>query len=88
MIIEQGIVKFIDSSRVTVECRSRLDCIRCAQGKGCGGGILSRWLGNRQFQIKAYYDSGQVRPQIGQVVSVGFPASRLVHLAAIMYGLP
>jgi len=56
MLLERGIVTEISADFLKVTCRSKIDCLRCAQGKGCGGGILARWLGDRQYSIKAHYD--------------------------------
>ena len=88
MIIERGIVSEVDRHKISVICRSRMDCQRCAEGKGCGGGILAKWLGDRQFQVHAYYDSLTQVPQKGDLVQIGLPANRIVYLAAIMYALP
>ena len=88
MIIERGFVSEVDGDEIVVICRSRMDCQRCAEGKGCGGGILARWLGDRQFQVHAYYDSLAQSPKQGDLVQIGLPANRLVYLAAIMYALP
>lgn len=88
MIVERGIVTSIGDQTITVLCRSRIDCIRCAEGKGCGGGILARWLGDRQFHIQAYFDKQTINPGIGELVEIALPANRIVRLAAIMYALP
>ena len=88
MLIERGVVSQVDSQSITVNCRSKIDCIRCAQGKGCGGGILARWLGDRQFSVKSFYDYSTHAPNIGDFVAIGLPANRIVKLAAIMYGIP
>lgn len=88
MITERGVVTAVSEHLITVACRSRMDCVRCAEGKGCGGGILARWLGDRQFQVQAYFDVNKQAPQNGDLVDIALPSSRLVKLAAIMYGLP
>jgi sigma-E factor negative regulatory protein RseC len=88
MLIERGVVTTKENNLITVTCRSRVDCARCAQGKGCGGGILARWLGNRQFQVQAWFNPELHNPEIGNLVEISLPATRVVRLAAIMYGLP
>ena len=88
MIVERGVITSVAEQTITVSCRSRIDCIRCAEGKGCGGGILARWLGDRQFQVQAYFYTQTQSPQKGEMVEIAIPSSRLVNLAATMYGLP
>ena len=88
MLVERGVVTFVDSRSISVNCRSKIDCVRCAEGKGCGGGILARWLGNRQYSVKAFYDSSSQTPKVGDFVSIGVPANHIVKLAAIMYATP
>ena len=88
MLVERGVVSLVDDHSITVNCRSKIDCVRCAQGKGCGGGILARWLGDRQFSVKSFYDSSTQFPKIGDFVAIAIPANRIVKLAAIMYGIP
>lgn len=88
MLVEWGIVTNVRSHRITVNCRSKIDCERCAEGKGCGGGILARWLGNRQYSIQAFFDDSTQSPKIGDFVAIAVPAKRIVKLASIMYGFP
>ncbi len=88
MLVERGVVSLVDANSITVNCRSKIDCLRCAEGKGCGGGILARWLGDRQFSVKSFYDSSSQFPKIGDFVAIAIPANRIVKLAAIMYGIP
>ena len=88
MLVERGVVSVVEVHSITVNCRSKIDCLRCAEGKGCGGGILARWLGNRQFSVRAFYDSSNQNPKVGDFVSIGVPANYIIKLAAIMYGLP
>ena len=88
MLVERGVVTIVDGQTITVNCRSKIDCLRCAEGKGCGGGILARWLGNRQFSVRAFYDTSCQAPKAGDFVSIGVPANYIIKLAAIMYGLP
>ena len=88
MLIERGVITFVDSHSISVNCRSKIDCLRCAEGKGCGGGILARWLGNRQYSVKAFYDPDMQFPKEGDFVAIGVQANHIVKLAAIMYFTP
>ena len=68
MIAEQGRIIRLEGDTAWVEAASRRDCARCAAGKGCGGGLLGRWLGNRLHHIRAHNPDG-------------FPADSWVELA-------
>lgn len=52
MILEAGRVVRTQGELAWVEATSRRDCARCAEGKGCGGGLLGRWLGDRLHRIR------------------------------------
>jgi len=88
MFTERGVITAVKHDVVVVLCRSKVDCQRCAEGKGCGGGILARWLGDRNYQIQAVYDQQILNPAPGALAEISLPAQRLVKLAALTYGLP
>lgn len=53
MIVEVGRIVRVASDRAWVEAGSRQNCARCAEGRGCGGGLLGRWLGKRLHLVEA-----------------------------------
>lgn len=84
MIVETGrIVRVVDDA-AWVESASRQDCARCAEGRGCGGGLLGRWLGQRLHRVQASNPSGFAE---GSWVEMEMPESRLL-LAALLVYLP
>ena len=85
MIEEQAEVTAIEGPYAWVTCRAQQDCARCAEGKGCGGGILGRWLGDRLHRVRVTYqgDLG-----IGDCVVIGLDERVLFSLALLVYGLP
>ena len=85
MIRESGCVVRIAGSFAWVSCESRAGCERCAQGKGCGGGLLSRLLGDRLFHIRVPVPGGI---SVGDQVQLGISEGALLGAACLMYLLP
>ncbi len=85
MIRERGCVVRIAGSFAWVSCESRVDCERCAQGKGCGGGLLSRLLGDRLFQLRVPVPDGV---SVGDQVQLGISERALLGAACLMYLFP
>lgn len=52
MIVEVGRIVRASDDRAWVEAGSRENCARCAEGRGCGGGLLGQWLGRRLHQVE------------------------------------
>lgn len=85
MIRESGCVVRIAGPFAWVSCESRAGCARCAEGKGCGGGLLSRLLGDRLFQLRVPV-SADIR--VGDQVQLGISEGALLSAACLMYLLP
>ncbi len=85
MLEEQAEVTAIDGPHAWVACRAQQDCVRCAEGKGCGGGILGRWLGDRLHRVRVTFQ-GDLR--VGDCVIIGLDERVLFSLALLVYGLP
>lgn len=86
MITEQGRVDALADGFAWVVCRRQAGCERCAEGHGCGGGLLGRWLGDRLHRVQAVVRSGDVR--VGDTVLLGLEPAALVRGALIAYGIP
>jgi len=82
LIREQGRIIHTQAGRALVEARSRLDCARCAEGRGCGGGLLGRWLGDRLSQVEA---SNPENHPSGSWVELGLDERYLLLAALIVY---
>ena len=85
MIRESGCVVRIAGPFAWVSCESRAGCERCAEGKGCGGGLLSRLLGDRLFQLRVPVRTGI---SVGDQVQLGISEGALLGAACLMYLLP
>jgi sigma-E factor negative regulatory protein RseC len=85
VIEEQGEVLAVDDAHAWVACRAQQDCARCAEGRGCGGGLLGRLLGDRLYRVRAIHDGGISE---GDCVVIGLDERVLVRAAAAVYGVP
>ncbi|MDX1442446.1 MAG: SoxR reducing system RseC family protein [Gammaproteobacteria bacterium] len=68
-----------------LRCESQAGCQRCAEGRGCGGGIFSRLLGDRLQEIPVNVTE-PVAPD--DWVMVGLEPVAVQNAAFLMYGLP
>lgn len=86
MITETGRVLEVEGDWAWVACRRQAECARCAEGRGCGGGVLARLLGDRLHKIRAATGSVAVSP--GDQVLIGLGEDVVLRAAAIVYLLP
>lgn len=85
MITERARVVSLDGDFVWVEGASQAGCARCAEGKGCGGSIFSRLLGERLHSIRAIGIPGLHE---GDEVMLGLDEQGLVAGALAAYLVP
>jgi sigma-E factor negative regulatory protein RseC len=86
LITETGRVLEVEGDWAWVACRRQVECARCAEGRGCGGGVLSRLLGDRLHKIRAATGSVDVSP--GDLVLIGLGEDVVLRAAAIVYLVP
>lgn len=86
MITETGQVLEVGSGHAWVACRRQVDCARCAQGRGCGGGLLGRLLGDRLHKVRAATRDLPVSP--GDRVLIGLDEDAVLRAAAAVYLVP
>lgn len=86
MITETGRVLEVGEGWAWVACRRQVECARCAEGRGCGGGVLGRLLGDRLHKVRAATGSVAVRP--GDQVVIGLGEDAVLRAAAAVYLLP
>ncbi|WP_346798720.1 SoxR reducing system RseC family protein [Halomonas sp. Bachu 37] len=84
VVLETGVVLACDEHHALVEVSPRQGCSRCAQGRGCGLGLLAR---QEKRRISVALGSSP-SPQIGDTVSVAIPARIVTWLALFTYGVP
>ncbi len=86
MLRELGHVESVHDGVAWVVCASKADCQRCREGRGCGGGLLGRLLGDRLHRIQAATAGHDVTA--GDRVELGLPESALLKGAMQVYALP
>jgi sigma-E factor negative regulatory protein RseC len=86
LITEPATVLEIRGDIALVRCHSQAACQRCAEGRGCGGGALSRLLGERLHTVEALAGGLELRP--GDEVTVGLEPRGFLHASAAVYFLP
>ncbi len=85
MIEETGRIVAREGEFAWVEARSRKDCPRCAQGRGCGGGLIGRWLGNRLHRVRARNPHDYA---VGELVRISISERSVLLAALFVYALP
>lgn len=85
MIQERARVLWLAGDVAWVRCESLAGCQRCAEGRGCGGGIFARLLGDRLQEIPVK-TTDTVRPD--DWIMVGLEPAAVQNAAFLMYGLP
>jgi sigma-E factor negative regulatory protein RseC len=85
MLTQPARVLAIDGEQVIVETLAKVNCPRCEQGIGCGGGILAKLFGDKTFKLTL---SSTEPVQLQQVVQLGISEKLLVRSAFILYGIP
>ncbi len=86
MIVESGRVERIEEGFAWVICAGQVGCVRCAEGRGCGGGLLGRLLGDRLHRIRAV--AGSQALQAGDRVEIGLDEAALLRGSLRVYGFP
>jgi sigma-E factor negative regulatory protein RseC len=86
LITETGRVVEVQGEWAWVACRRQVECARCAEGRGCGGGVLGRLLGDRLHKVRAATGSIDVAP--GDQVLIGLAEDAVMRAAAAVYLVP
>ena len=86
MIIETARVLRVSGAVAWVSCESHAGCQRCAEGRGCGGGILGRLLGERLREVRV--DAAGYRLASGDRVRIGLSETALLQSSLVMYLVP
>lgn len=86
MITESATVLEVRGDVALVRTRAQAGCQRCAEGRGCGGDVMSRLLGDRLRTVQVATGGHALAP--GDEVEIGLHERALVQASAAMYLLP
>lgn len=76
---------FAPAPQALVEVDASVSCARCAEGKGCGAGLLGRTPGSRRVDALI---AGGLTVGEGDEVRIELASSNLLRASMIVYGLP
>lgn len=77
----------LHNNGLTVRSRRPVACAKCERGEGCGGGLVGRLLKNSEQEIFLPMAPDPAW-RAGQAVELLIPASNVLQLAALAYGIP
>lgn len=86
MIEERARVSRIEAGGVWVQALGSDGCARCAEGRGCGGGVLAKLVSPRRPEVAVSGSLPALR--IGDTVMVGLPENALLSAALVVYAAP
>lgn len=86
MIEERAIVTRVEDDLVFVQAISIGNCQRCAEGRGCGGGLLGRLARHRKYSVPATTRVAGLHA--GEAVVVGLSPDAVLKASALVYLLP
>jgi sigma-E factor negative regulatory protein RseC len=92
-LFRTGIVVGYEAQRLIVEMTAQESCEQCAQGRGCGLGLLAR-RGHQRIAValpEPFQQGEQCGPQgytLGDRVTISLPSTSVTLLAFFIYGLP
>jgi len=86
MIKQPARVVVETESSYQLETLPKSACPRCAEGKGCGGGILAQAFANRTYKISI--DKRQSQLSINQLVQIGIHSTVLIRASILLYLFP
>ncbi|MFK8015106.1 MAG: SoxR reducing system RseC family protein [Gammaproteobacteria bacterium] len=83
MLVQRATVIAIHAKGIEVCARASVDCRLCAQGRGCGGGLISALLRRGESSIMAR--PGSAAFSIGESVRLEMTGGALLKAAAWVY---
>ena len=85
VIEQQGLVVAARGGTVRVRVGPTTGCSACDSGAGCGAGIFAGLLARKPTEFTL---ADHLNLSAGQPVMVGIPASTVLVMVILMYGLP
>ncbi|NYS76309.1 SoxR reducing system RseC family protein [Halomonas glaciei] len=88
-LLRTGTVVGFKPQHLIVEMSARGNCEQCAQGRGCGLGLLAR-RHNQHIAIAIPESARDIeqRYPLGDLVTISLPSASVTLLAFFVYGLP
>jgi sigma-E factor negative regulatory protein RseC len=86
VIEERAIVYKVADGTILVQAISPSNCPRCAEGRGCGGGVLARLVTARRPGLQAKSRIANLRE--GEMVVVGVDESVLIRASLLLWLAP
>jgi sigma-E factor negative regulatory protein RseC len=86
VIVETATVLEVRGDVAIVRCHRQAACERCAEGRGCGGGIMARLLGERLDGVRVPTNGMSLTP--GDEVAIGLEEQGLVLASLAVYFVP
>ncbi len=86
MIHEPAEVVAVRRGVVWADCQARRNCARCATGRGCGGALLGRLIGERQHRVRARCPDTDVK--VGDTVRLELAEKTILGGALLAYFVP
>ncbi|MGP9767517.1 SoxR reducing system RseC family protein [Halomonas sp. AOP13-D3-9] len=88
-LLRTGTVVGYTSQVVIVEIAARQNCEQCAQGRGCGVGLLARQRSQRiAVALPLKIENAELNYPLGSQVTISLPRASVTLLAFCVYGLP
>jgi len=88
VLIEQGTIVEIVDSELVVQVIQQSTCGSCAAQKGCGQGVLAKYLSGSQFIRVALKHRPATDFQIGEQVELGVEETAMLRAAFLVYLVP
>ena len=85
MIEERAVVVTSDVDGVVVTTPGRAGCARCAEGRGCGGGVLGRLTERRQQPTVRAANPDNAEFVAGDQVVIGLDDDALIGASLLVY---
>ena len=85
MLSQPAKVIAVDGSSVVVETLSKLNCPRCEQGVGCGGGMIAKLFGDKVLRLTLSTELS-LKPE--QAISLTISEKLLLKASLTLYGVP
>ena len=88
MLIEQGTIVEIADSELVVQVIQQSTCGSCAAQKGCGQGVLAKYLSGSQFVRVTLKHRPATDFHVGEQVELGVEESAMLRAAFLVYLVP